>query len=47
MKRKQLLIEHGDRHEVRNTGRAPLKTLNIYVPPAYRGDGEDLPAGRR
>jgi mannose-6-phosphate isomerase-like protein (cupin superfamily) len=42
-----LLIEHGDRHEVRNTGRAPLRTLNLYVPPAYRQDGEELPAGQR
>jgi mannose-6-phosphate isomerase-like protein (cupin superfamily) len=40
-----LLIEHGDRHEIRNTGRQPLKTLNIYVPPAYTADGDELPAG--
>src|SRR5204863_1158878 len=31
-----VLIEHGDRHEIRNTGRSLLRTLNIYVPPAYR-----------
>jgi mannose-6-phosphate isomerase-like protein (cupin superfamily) len=42
-----LLIEKGDRHEVRNTGRGVLKTLNLYVPPAYRKDGEELPRGRR
>ncbi|HUH92791.1 MAG TPA: cupin domain-containing protein [Casimicrobiaceae bacterium] len=41
-----LLIEHGDRHEIRNTGRRPLKTLNFYVPPAYGGQGEELAAGR-
>jgi mannose-6-phosphate isomerase-like protein (cupin superfamily) len=41
-----LLIEHGDRHEIRNTGRAPLETLNFYVPPAYRADGEGLPAAK-
>ena len=41
-----LLIEHGDRHEIRNTGRAPLETLNFYVPPAYRADGEELPAAK-
>src|SRR5512132_1747469 len=40
-----LLIEHGDRHEIRNTGRQPLKTLNIYVPPAYTANGDELPAG--
>ena len=41
-----MLIEHGDRHEVRNTGRSLLRTLNIYVPPAYDEDGQELPAGR-
>ncbi len=41
-----LLIEHGDRHEIRNTGRRPLKTLNFYVPPAYNEKGEELPAGK-
>jgi len=41
-----VLIEHGDRHEIRNTGRTKLKTLNIYIPPAYRSDGEELSAGR-
>jgi mannose-6-phosphate isomerase-like protein (cupin superfamily) len=41
-----VLIEKGDMHEIRNTGRAPLKTMNIYVPPAYRSDGEPLPRGR-
>ena len=41
-----LLIERGDRHEIRNTGWTPLRTLNIYVPPAYTAGGEDLPAGR-
>lgn len=42
-----LLIEKGDMHEIRNTGRALLKTLNIYVPPAYRTDGVELPRGRK
>jgi mannose-6-phosphate isomerase-like protein (cupin superfamily) len=42
-----LLIERGDEHEVRASGRRPLRTLNIYVPPAYEADGDDLPAGRR
>ena len=34
-----VLIEHRDRHEIRNTGRGLLRTLNIYVPPAYAKDG--------
>ena len=41
-----LLVERGERHEIRNTGCTPLKTLNFYSPPAYRDDGEPLPAGR-
>lgn len=41
-----VLIEHGDRHEIRNTGRQLLKTLNVYVPPAYAADGDELPAGK-
>jgi mannose-6-phosphate isomerase-like protein (cupin superfamily) len=41
-----LLIERGVTHEIRNTGRARLKTLNLYVPPAYRASGEPLPRGR-
>ena len=42
-----VLIEKGDTHEIRNTGRTLLKTLNLYVPPAYRSDGEELPRGRK
>jgi len=30
-----LLIEAGEPHEVRNTGEAPLETLNFYTPPEY------------
>jgi mannose-6-phosphate isomerase-like protein (cupin superfamily) len=42
-----LLIQRGDRHEIRNTGREPLRTLNVYVPPAYTPEGDELPRGRR
>jgi mannose-6-phosphate isomerase-like protein (cupin superfamily) len=42
-----VLIERKDRHEIRNTGRTPLKTLSVYVPPAYTGDGDELPRGRK
>lgn len=41
-----LLIEHGERHEIKNTGRDPLKTLNFYSPPAYTRSGDELPRGR-
>lgn len=41
-----VLIERGETHEIHNNGDEPLRTLNVYVPPAYSGDGETLPAGR-
>lgn len=41
-----VLIEAGDRHEIRNTGRSLLKTVSVYVPPAYRDEENELPAGR-
>ena len=41
-----LVIEKGERHEVRNNGRASLKTLTFYSPPAYGSDEEPLPASR-
>jgi mannose-6-phosphate isomerase-like protein (cupin superfamily) len=42
-----LFIERGERHEIKNTGRALLRTLNFYVPPAYSKRGATLPRGRR
>ena len=41
-----LLIERGDKHEIRCTGRGRLETLSIYVPPAYTEDGDELAAGK-
>ena len=41
-----VLIGRGEAHEVRNTGAEPLRTLNVYVPPAYTDDGNELPAGK-
>lgn len=41
-----LLIERGTTHEILNTGRGPLVTLNWYVPPAYTKAGDELPSGR-
>jgi mannose-6-phosphate isomerase-like protein (cupin superfamily) len=41
-----LLIQRGDFHEIRNTGRAPLKTLNVYNPPAYTMSGDELPPAK-
>ena len=42
-----ILIERGTRHEIRNTGRRPLRTLNLYVPPAYTKSGDELPRARK
>ena len=42
-----LLIEKGDEHEIRNDGAGMLRTLNVYVPPAYDRQGEELPRGKR
>lgn len=41
-----LLIEHGEHHEIRNTGRVPLKTLNLYSPPGYTKSGDELAPGK-
>lgn len=41
-----LLIERGEEHGIRNTGRTALKTVNFYTPPAYTPDGDERPAGR-
>jgi mannose-6-phosphate isomerase-like protein (cupin superfamily) len=41
-----LLIRRRERHEVRNTGRSLLKTLNFYHPPAFAADGDPRAAGR-
>src|SRR5437660_1432262 len=38
--RSLLLIEKGEIHQVKNTGRHPLVTLNFYSPPAYTKHGE-------
>jgi mannose-6-phosphate isomerase-like protein (cupin superfamily) len=41
-----LLFERGETHEIRNTGKSALRTLNVYVPPAYTAGGNELPRGR-
>ena len=42
-----MLIERGDRHQIKNTGRALLRTLNFYYPPAFAKDGDPKGPGRR
>ena len=42
-----ILIDRGKRHEIRNIGRTPLRTLNLYVPPANTKGGDELPRGSK
>src|SRR3954454_11980047 len=42
-----LLVQKGERHQITNTGRSPLVTLNVYAPPAYTKDGEVRRAVKR
>jgi mannose-6-phosphate isomerase-like protein (cupin superfamily) len=35
-----LLIEEGEPHQIANTGKSPLVTLNFYAPPAYTKAGD-------
>jgi len=41
-----LVIERGERHQIRNVGSVVLRTLNLYVPPAYKPDGSVLKRAR-
>ena len=36
-----LLVARNDVHEIKNSGRALLRTLNVYVPPAYSVSGRE------
>jgi mannose-6-phosphate isomerase-like protein (cupin superfamily) len=40
-----ILIEKGEPHQIENTGKTPLVTLNIYAPPGYDDDGDPLYGG--
>jgi len=42
-----LVIEKHERHEVRNTGRTMLKTLNFYYPPAFTRGGNAKGPGKK
>ena len=35
-----ILIEKGEKHQLKQTGREPLVLLSFYAPPAYTDDGE-------
>lgn len=42
-----LVIERRERHEIRNTGRVLLKTLNFYYPPAFTKGGNPKGPGKK
>src|SRR5687768_3857635 len=42
-----LVIERKEKHQIRNSGRGLLRTLNFYVPPAYRRDGNPRSRGKK
>lgn len=42
-----LLIEKNEAHQISNTGRSLLVTLNFYAPPAYTENGEVRPSVER
>ena len=35
-----LVIEKNEAHQITNTGKSPMATLNLYVPPAYTKAGD-------
>src|SRR5436190_933768 len=37
-----LLIEKGELHQIKNTGKRPLSAVTFYSPPAYGADSEPL-----
>jgi mannose-6-phosphate isomerase-like protein (cupin superfamily) len=39
-----LLIGKNEPHQITNTAKAPLKTINFYAPPAYTSDGDVKPS---
>lgn len=41
-----LVIEQNELHQIKNSGSTPLRTFNLYVPPAYRSDGNVRPTAK-
>ncbi|HTL28801.1 MAG TPA: cupin domain-containing protein [Tepidisphaeraceae bacterium] len=39
-----LLVEKNEPHQIANTGRAPMVTINFYAPPAYTSSGNVKPS---
>jgi mannose-6-phosphate isomerase-like protein (cupin superfamily) len=41
-----LIIERGEIHQIKNTGRKVLRTINIYIPPAYDPQAQPLKSAK-
>jgi len=41
-----ILIEKGEKHEIRNVGTRLLRTFLVYTPPAYKKSGARLARGK-
>jgi mannose-6-phosphate isomerase-like protein (cupin superfamily) len=39
-----LLVEKNEPHQITNTGRSPMRTINFYAPPAYTSSGNVRPS---
>jgi mannose-6-phosphate isomerase-like protein (cupin superfamily) len=42
-----LLIEKGELHQIVNSSRQTMRTLNLYAPPAYQTNGAVKPQAKR
>src|SRR3954470_14663034 len=42
-----LLIEKGELHQIVNSGKGEMRTINFYAPPAYDDEGEPMGAVKR
>jgi mannose-6-phosphate isomerase-like protein (cupin superfamily) len=41
-----LIIQRGEKHQIKNAGHRPLRTINFYSPPAYQKNGTLRPSQR-
>ncbi len=42
-----LIVEKGELHQIKNTGRADLVTINVYIPPAYNVKSKVLDSAKK
>ena len=41
-----IVIRRNEPHQIKNTGRKPLITINFYAPPAYDDEGDVRPSAK-